>query len=258
MLKGDVIDLYGYLYITDYDPADKKKRRAAALGLEEQPRAVPVPEPPKLEFLPSWIWEKFLPPTSRAIEYMHKRGIEDEQILKYKLGSARLVKADGTIIRDDKDAMIAIPTWQEGKLVCIKLRWYDGPIGARYYSMAGSHPGLWGYDNLENTQGPVLLVKSELAAIIASRWFPTAVGATMGENNDIRNIKNVVQALGRRDVLVIGDNDELGVQQAYARAALLGGIAKFPPAGYDVDTWLLERKEAVPTIEEWLKSVASE
>lgn len=257
---GDVVDLFGCMFIpgytaTDIRPTKEQRLEAARRLTSEGIVATWRPAPIKKDFLPQWVYEEFLPIAQNVREYCNQRGITDEVIEKYKLGSAvKLISNDDgtrTVDRSGTHKILAIPAFMFGSLTGIKLRRLGNAKTYRYFSYPGSRAGLFGYDDVTS---PVLLLKGEICALTAiSAGFP-ACAPTAGER---QKLDEILAPLQLSKVVVVGDNDEPGVIAGKERARILDAPLRFPPKEYkDWDEWYLaDPKEATAVTLEWLKEV---
>lgn len=237
-LQGDVIDLIGYLEVPGYNPTDGKKVQQAAMRLRgERDIVVPTPETiQKPVELHPMRWRKYLPIGKEARVYAHERGLSDKTIHHFKLGQ-------------DRKRWLTIPAFQEGKLMGVKKRNLT-TNGPRYTNDGGSRQTLFNWDEVAWAVDQIFVVKAEIPAMLLWQMGYKVCAPTGGEEGweDKWSI-----ALAMADVVVIGDNDEVGVRAASRRAMDLGGTVKFPPKEFkDVDEWILARPdEAEQTLEQW-------
>lgn len=255
-LTGDVIDLIGYMEIPGYKRFSPKLYRQAAEILTGNFSINPPVVPPPTPLLPNWLWEDTQPPSNRAIEYALSRGITQEQIAHHRLGTPPPWWSDEPYNLYKPDSWLTIPTFHGEELMGIKMRNLDPNSKIRYMSVAGSRKGLFNWNAVYMKEEPVLVVKGEIAAMVAEAHGFLACAPTSGESGMVNDIRT---ALLLANVIVVGDNDanpETRIKMQYAaekRAAVLGGIVKFPPEQYkDIDEWLLAEKDnAVRVIRSW-------
>lgn len=241
-LSGDIVDLVKRLKGVEYDEAVQIIRDT-----------LPV-NPPDIRpdsVLPQWSWETFLPVSPTIMRYAAKRGISLKSLREFKIGSASKV-IDGVAVKDGYEKLMSIPTFHFDDLIGIKIRNIKGGK-VRYWSVKGSKKGLWGYNDVAYISDPVILAKGEIAAIVLREHGFLSCAPTGGEASDIDQFRKIFI---RAPILVIGDNDEKGVEAARMRAEILGGWAVFPPKNYkDVDEWLLDDSNAKCRIREWLDEI---
>lgn len=253
-VSGDVIDLVGFMQIPGYRKMSVEDRiRACGLLTGSSFKISPPTPPPPVPALPQWLGGDITPPNDIVKKYILKRGILEDQIEEFNLGSLRpWVKDKYGFTEPEK--WLAIPTFHGEKLMGIKLR--NTGKGIRYMSFPGSKKGLWGYNDVYMKDSTVFIVKGELAAIIMRRFNFLSCAPTGGEAGTVDDIRNAL-ILSRN--IVIGDNDksqttnEMMTKHAENRALLLNADLYFPPLPYkDVDEWLLEDPEAEEAIRKWM------
>lgn len=224
---GDVIDFFGYKEIPGYDKTGDRREAAERLNGNQKfspPKPLPPPRP-----MANYLWRDYRPISPEARQYALSRGISDEQIEEFCLGSS--------------ENWLTIPTFHDMNLMGIKLR--NIKNGFRYKSVKGSKRGLWGYNDVVHAQGTVYVCKGEIAAIVMRRFGFLSCAPTGGEHAKIDRIPLVLD-----NVIVIGDNDppDIALQtrrQAEERAEILKGKLLFPPPEFkDIDEWLLKDPHA--------------
>jgi hypothetical protein len=238
--EGDVVDLVGYLRIPGYDDknTDHIRRALELIGQRYEPKIV-LPE--EQEVLRGDEWRDFLPPGIEAIEYAASRGLNTDTMRKFRIGQS-------------KNSM-TIPCFEDHKLTGIKLRNLR-PCDKRYryFSLEGSHQGLFNFDAVYLTQEPVLIVKAEIPVMLLDQYGILACAPTGGEGGWREPWRTALALSPNR--IVVGDNDEPGRKLGERRAAFLAADLKFPPEIYkDVDDWVLaEPQNALKTIREWMEA----
>lgn len=251
---GDVVDLAGYLWVAGYTRegarANREMRQRAkeALGIVQpsyQYRA------PKAVTIPQWVWQDFLPIGDGATKYAYQRGLTEELLVKYRIGSAETITDDGKVIKG-RDNLISFPSFHGDMLMGIKLRKLT-PGKYRYFSYPGSRKSLYGYNDVNLHDGPVLIVKGEVAKLVGERFGFTTCAPTSGENGNVDEVRG---ALAFSKNIVVGDNDETGRRQAHQRALLFNALEVYPPEPYDFDKWLLEDPRAVDEVKRWISSIS--
>ena len=241
-LRGDVIDLAGYMWIPGYNPSDGAKVMQAATALQTKGRVeFPTPETTRVPKLHPMGYTKYFPIQDMAKQYCHSRGLSDATIQKFKLGSDR--------------QWLTMPSFMEGRLMGIKKRSLENEHGnllahIRYMSEVGSKQSLFNYDNVAYKEGLVVLTKGEIPVMILDQLGYQACAPTGGEGAWLPDWNTPLMTM---DVLVIGDNDDTGRKYFRERARMLGGVLKFPPKRYkDLDEWILaEPALSRTTLEEW-------
>lgn len=255
---GDIIDLAGYLWVPGYRPEGKLRVKAAEVLTGQSltvKRAVPPPPEP---MLPAFAYQWFLPISDNVRAYARSRGIPDELIDRYYLGSATNVKG-GEIDRNGEHRLLSIPCFHHDQLVGIKFRVMNGNL--RYFSFPGSRKGLFGFDDVYLTDRPVLVVKGEIAAMVCTSFGYLACAPTGGEASMINGSAAIIQeALALAKVIVVGENDanpdtrRKMTAAAELRAASLAGVVRFPAEQYKgVDDFLLaDSANAKIMIDSWI------
>jgi DNA primase len=241
--KGDVIDLVGYLKIPGYDRSIQHRFKAADI-LEDRYVKYDIPMPEKDKPLISpWAWQDYLPIGREGLKYLRERGLEYPTIDHFKLGQF-------------KEQAITIPTFHGKRLRGIKCRNFEAhPI--RYWAIEGSQKGMFNYDDVATTTGPVFIVKGEIAAMYLWQLGFKACAPTGGEGSYVQEF---LQALAFSKNIIIGDNDrdpkvrEKMVNYARQRAVLFTAELKFPPEKYkDIDEFLLaEPEKGLETLKSWI------
>ena len=233
-LVGDVIDLIGYLHIPGYNrsqPGMVKK----ALKYMERKVEIAVPIPVKEVKLTGSEWFDMLPISPEAREYAHTRGLNDDTIQKFNLGS--------------KPDYLSLPCFEDGRLVGIKLRKLT-PGNPRYLSVKGSIQGLFNFDRVAYSTKTVFIVKAEIPCMLLDQLGFLACSPTGGEGGWDERWRGAL-ALSRN--IVIGDNDAPGKKLGQRRALILGAELVFPDERFkDIDEVLLAEPEAtLKQLKEW-------
>ena len=137
----------------------------------------------------------------------------------------------------------------------------------RYWGIVGSHLGLYGYNDVYQRSGVVLVVKGEKAKLVVEAKGFLSCAISMGESGSGEHngeIKVITKALDRAEIIVVGDNDvnpktdEKMKTAAHKRAVLLGARLHFPPPPYGIDDWLLSDPEAINNIRRWISDAGNE
>jgi len=256
-LWGDVIDLYGYMYIPGYDKSPEMRMQAAE-GLRGEPmKPVKIEAQPRPVILPDFAYSWFLPLGDQAREYLHGRGLDDATIEKFKLGSASyLDRETKRPIKKGLEQLVSIPCIHLGSTIGVKIRIIKDS-GIRYFSLAGGRAGLFNFDDVYLTDQPVLMMKGELCAAVAVKAGFLACAPTSGEGGtkkDMGLFREIRTALSLARKIVVGDNDRDGRKYAPARADLFDAILKYPPVEFkDWDSYFLARPdECMRMTERWI------
>lgn len=255
--NGDVIDLIGYMYMPNYDREDVKQYLKAAEILSGGDFKVSTPElPPKIPTLPQWIWKDMIPPSEETVNYAKSRGLLQEQIDKFRIGTPTPDMKDRYGIWYPQKWM-SIPTFHGDELMGVKLRNMRGE-DFRYMSIVGSRRGLFNYNNVYMTTDPVLILNGEMAVMVADRFGLLACAMTSGEMGSFKEFRN---ALALSKNIVVGDNDEhlssadrerimLSTQK---KATLLAADLVYPPKQYKGwDDWVLDDDNAMEEVKKWI------
>jgi DNA primase len=179
------------------------------------------------------------PEGARAREYLHKRGIADEDIRLWKLGyvpADRLARWGDVEVRLPRG--IAIPALVGGVPWYVKIR---RPAGdPKYVHVKGGRSALYGYDHLQGRPA-LLLCEGEFDAILMHRLVGDVLDvATFGSasESDIRLWLPVLVQYGR--IWLGFDNDTAGErarQWWYGRTRRAHGL--IVPVGKDwTEAWL--------------------
>ena len=252
--SGDVIDLVGRLQINGYDRTNWDQRRRAAEILDGNYIAAPVEAPPPIPELPNWLVDHMLPPSPKTILYALSRGITRDQIDEFKIGTPKPWMKEPPYNIFCPSNWMAIPTFSindEGGLVAIKLRSIVPNTQFRFMSVKGSQKGLWGAMRVLWHDCPILLLKSEIPAIIARRVYSYTCAPT-GEGNKIAEFAHIFSF--SRKTVIVADNDEAGKAAALAKSKIIkNSIVVYPPEDYkDFDQAYRENpKEMKDLVKEW-------
>jgi len=229
---GDAIDFIGFMKIPNYTKKGQDRTEAAGL-LGGSVEVIPPTPPPPPKLLANHTYKDFLPISPRARQYILGRGLTDKQIEEYKLGS--------------DENWLALPTFHGPNLIGIKLRNLDASDKSdRYRNVKGSRAGLWGYDDVVNTDQTVYVCKGEIAAMVMRSFGFLSCAPTGGEGSKVNR-----EPLVFANVIVIGDNDPGEIKKETAKLAMkrakeLKARLIFPPPEFkDIDEWLLKDPGAV-------------
>jgi len=224
--SGDVIDLVGYMNISGYRNEDLDLRIRALELLENRLEPTPYIPPEKPVKLDPLLWRKYLPPHVEAIQYAKRRGLNEETIVKFKLGQ--------------RGHYLTIPIFEENSLIGIKLRNLT-EVGLRFMAAKGSKGGLFNFDMVAYKADPIFVVKGEIPAMLLDQMGYLACAPTGGEGSIFEHSRDVLlQALVFGKLIVIGDNDNAGQLLGKKRADMLGAKLVFPPGLYkDIDEYIL-------------------
>jgi DNA primase len=219
---GDVIDLVGYLNVPGYDRKSKGMVRKALAHIDSK-YEISIPIPVKTVKLTGSEWFDMLPISPEARAYAHGRGLTDETIERFKLGS--------------RGGFLSMPAFREGRLTGIKLR-NILPEKFRFYSLKGSIQSLFNFDKVAYvTDQAVFIVKGEIPCMLLDQHGFLACAPTAGEGSWDEHWR---AALAFSKNIVIGDNDGPGRELGEKRALLLGADLVFPPPAFkDIDEFLL-------------------
>jgi len=239
-LEGDVVDLVGYLRVPGYTRWNPTSVRRALKLIDERYEITYVKPEPNI-ILKGSEWADFLPPDQDVIDYARGRGLNIDTMRQFKLGSC--------------GKSMSIPCFMEGRLKGIKMRRLDGVGKLRYWALKGSLQGLFNFDKVAFTQGPVLLVKAEIPCMLMNQEGFLACAPTGGEGSGSGWNETWRTALAFAKVIVIGDNDAPGFKLGLARATVMNGKLVFPPKQFkDLDDWFLaEPKAARAQIYQWME-----
>jgi len=236
-LEGDIVDLAGYMFVSGYKKHDPESVKKALEALDMRVE-FKMPIKPKKVALIGNIWSSFLPPSQEVIDYASKRGLTPETLTKFKIGVNGL--------------FMTIPVIENDVLKAVKMRRII-PGNPRFISIEGSVQGLFNYDAVKYTRDPVLFVKGEIPVMLLDQYGFLACAPTAGESIWDDEWKKILIFSPKR--IVVGDNDLVGIENAYKRADLLKAELRFPPKEYkDIDEWILADPKAVQEIKRWLIS----
>jgi hypothetical protein len=251
-LRGDVIDLVGYLEIAGYDPHNRYSIRQAIERLRGSVfPSVFTPSPPQ-PGLRANRYLDFLPYQEAVKEYAASRGINEDTLQRFKVGQRG-------------GRWMAIPAFEDGVLRAIKYRnvfqrTYDkcDPGTWRFWSEPGSRNTLLGLEEVEGQKKPILFLKGEIPYLYFRQRGYACVAPTCGEGSRIDEWALRLKHASK--IVVVGDNDPNPdvdrKMKAFAqqRAELLGGILRFPPLWYkDIDEWCQADRSAFTVIDSWLE-----
>lgn len=248
-LRGDVIDLVGYLSVPGYEPHDPIKVELALALLSNHPIDFDRPRLGVAVSLSPQAWRTYLPPGQQAVKSAKRRGLTEETVRKFELGQY--------------EHFLSIPAFEEGALRAIKFRNILPNFGAekymRFFSATGSRSALFNYDAVAYTERPLLVVKGEIPVMLLDQYGFLACAPTTGEASKMDQWVPILSFAEKK--VVVGDNDvvpeirEKMQAKAKERAAALHAELRFPPEDYkDIDEFILFQPEvAIPMIEEWLR-----
>lgn len=239
---GDVIDLIGYLEIPGYDDKNHTHIKMAIARLidgftvEYRVRPRPVILTPNK-------YRDYLPPSLEVVDYARDRGITEETLDRFYIGSHH--------------GAMAMPYFVFGLLRGIKFR-STRNTGLRFWSEKGSHRGIFNHDEVNYYDGAILFLKSEIPTMLAAQHGFTACGLTVGEGQSLNDFRHVFAFSSK--VIYVTDNDEdLEVRsniakKARQRADEIHAVVKAPPEEYkDWDEWLLaDTRGCLETTRRWL------
>jgi len=232
-LEGDVIDLVGYLYVPGYNP-DNPEHCYKALCYVDAKYEIDIPKKERKVMLSGAEWRRYLPARDEVIRYARLRGLTLETVDRFNVGQ-------------DKGAM-TIPVFENEILLGIKFRSTNKKSRVRFWSLPGSKPGLFNYDNARHNQF-LFIVKSEIPAMLLDQYGLPVVAPTSGEGAwlDDWTVK-----LAFKKLIYIGDNDDPGRRAAEKLKDILKCEIRFPNPDYkDVDEWILADIDAINLIRRW-------
>lgn len=251
--SGDVVDYVGYMNNLAYDKTDPVQYMKACSLLdtghryEVSPPIVPPPTPP----LPNWLADDCLPANSDTLKYLMDRRIELKQAKKFKIGQPTKQMEDEPYNLWDHKKWITLPCIHGDDLVGIKLRSRIENDTIRYLQVSGSKKGLFNFNAVNGTTENVLVLKGELAVIVADQLGFLACAPTGGEGSYITDVK---YALTFANVIVVGDNDNK--EFAIRRASQLDAAVAFPPPDWNGwDDWALDDINAIQTTKQWFQTL---
>jgi len=209
-------------------------------------RSTPLREPPSadwrrdaLQAVETLHLHLLGPEGERAREYLHKRGITDEDIRLWRLGYVPADKRErwgGVEVRLPRG--IAIPALVGGVPWYVKIR---RPAGdPKYVHVKGGRSALFGYDHLQG-KADLLLCEGEFDAILMRRLVGDVLDvATFGSASE-SDIRLWLLVLIRYPRIWLGfDNDTAGErarQEWYGRTRRAHGL--LVPTGKDwTEAWL--------------------
>ncbi len=249
-LKGDVIDLVGYMQVPNYDPRNGEHVKRALSILEGGYKISPVKAQPRAPAIANTADQDFLPAGIEVIEYARSRGLMPETLQQFHVGQSAL----------HNKTWMTIPTFHMGRLMGIKLRNLH-PVSNkdRYNSLPGSIGGLFNANDVFYHTGPVLIVKAEIPAMLLKQHGFKACAPTGGESSSEAELFSFMAWTSRR--IVVKDNDrdpevrrKMDIAAA-RRAEVFRAELKAPPEEFkDIDEWILADAEyALRTIRRWVE-----
>src|SRR6266536_3392584 len=233
-------------------PPEKWRDRAAAVVQKAQ----------------QYLWGK---QGMQALEYLHKRGLTDETIKRYRLGyipfgehgrwfkdalalwglSGEQYPEDGVWLPEG----ILIPWWINGSIWKLNLRRLNGVRkgDAKYIQVTGSAEGLFNADAI-NADTPVVLCESEFDAMIGAQESTTACAAFVATGSINRGCRSrwIARVSLAQYALVAFDDDANNAGEKGARRWLevLPHAIRWQPWSHDLNEMLL----AGMSIEKWLET----
>jgi hypothetical protein len=178
------------------------------------------------------------PDAVNARAYLHKRGLSDETIRRWRLGfnprwiETTYTKEDGT--RANVAPGIVIPSFFEGEIQAVKVRRFTGDV--KYIQMAGGNPApLFGAD-LIRPDLPVAIVEGEFDAMIGNQEAgDLVVFVTIGSSSNKLTEATRARLELAAWLMVAPDNDDAGehFREYITNTLPLTAVATIP-AGKDV------------------------
>lgn len=254
------------------DPIDLARRLWPTLGFRElcerltggslptgaqsyrAPAPIPAAAPPvedwqaqSMGFVESCERELWAPGGARALEYLHKRGLRDETIRRFRLG---LHPKDEQVNGNYTDKGITIPCIVRGRLWYVKIRRPSGQ--PKYRCIKGSHPAaVFNAEALESSK-MALFVEGEFDCMLAWQEIGDLVPvATVGSSTNKPDLASWGRYfIGLDTTLILPDNDSAGEKGAaivaeYSRFPVIVGLSDnskdltdFYLAGGSVRGWL--------------------
>jgi len=242
-LKGDVIDLIGYLQVSSYDPTSINSVLRAVSILGNKFEISTAPKKVRRDLLRADAWRAYVPPGVEAHRFAESRGLTRPTVEKFKIGQ--------------KNSYLSMPVFENEKLAGIKFRaMYPGGASLRFFTEKGSRAGLFNFDRVLWTEKPVLIVKGEIPVMLLDQYDMLACAPTGGEGMLVDEYARALAFSARR--VVVGDNDpdaevrEKMQEAARVRANALHAELRFPPEKYkDIDEWILADEYAIDEIKRW-------
>lgn len=284
--SGDAVD-----WLVEYRKTDKREALRMVKGghpqvAQPRPKLQPQPRPKlqpevKASFAPPEDWQIYAvvwvddchrrlmhePEGARALDYLHKRGLNDETIHKFALGYWPGGEVQGLGVQVAK--CVTIPNFRGATLYGVKCRHAD-PGLPKYTSLKGSIQRLFVAGQF--APGDVfLLCEGEFDAMLA--WQEVGdcfVVLTLGGCSTQPGTTDLLMLGLAEKILIAYDADEAGRQGAERMAALLGRKATIAqlPAGYkditeaylggvDLWQWLKPYLDDGLTWQQWAASVGA-
>lgn len=250
-LRGDVLDLIGYMQIPGFNPKDGEHVRRAMTLLGTTQVINPPRKERKIDPLPNSLYTRYLPAGKEVNAYGEVRGLTSETLKYFAVGQ----------FNTSSTQWMVIPSFDGGQLKTLKMRnLHASGYKDRYQNYPGSVSSMFNINQVRNERGPVLIVKGEIVVMLLKQHGFLATSPTTGESN--------VDPLWYRDVMfcpkrvVVGDNDldpkvrERMVAFTEKRAQIFHATLKFPPEQYkDLDEFILaDPASAIPMIQGWLNA----
>lgn len=184
-------------------------------------------------------------PGSLGEEYLETRGLTSpsirEQVAKFRLGYV----VDPLPGHEIYKGMLAIPylRWsQEHGWAVVSIRYRriaDSEGGGKYLTQAGDRPRLYNTLALLKNTSKIAITEGEIDAITAQVCGIPTVGVP-GAQAWKPHFREPF--LGYRDVFILADGDEAGLQFAHNVAKTLFNAKVIPmPTGHDVNSLVIEQ-----------------
>jgi len=141
--------------------------------------------------------KRFVSPIKTSIKYFKKRGLKEETISYFKLGTF--------------DGRPAIPYYSDnGKITGIKIRKLDN-TKPKYYAITGSKFGLFNKKNVKDTSQLIITEGEFDCMIIHQCGFHNVVSVGTGANSLTELLQQERSFLdGFSSLIILADNDEYG------------------------------------------------
>jgi DNA primase len=171
-----------------------------------------------------------------AVPYLRDRGMTREIAAKYRLG---YVPEDYSGECELYRGRICIPYLTRGGVVAVRFRQAGGGSGPKYLSTPGDVPRLFNVASLFEPGGVLVVCEGEFDSIIVREFAAVPSVGCPGVSLWSSVFSRMVADYPER--VIVGDGDEAGRAFATDLAKELDGRAVVMPAGYDCNSFYLER-----------------